>query len=213
MNLKVNSRRGLYIRNTRRWLKTKRKSQKMNGVGPRTHEDGFAPRTRSNPDSVAARAEEVSWKFPVGTTVQALHYTAGSTSEKNWRIGTVTSVNNISENQPVYTVCFNQTGKCVRMGHSDLDLLSHARPPERPLSPQAPQHTVLLKIDESLRPHYDDEARSWNKRFPFNAEEQYGDNAEMGWGPNGFVEGESLEEFESGKSLEDLLMRAQMGSV
>ena len=185
-------------------METKRKSQKM---------DGFAPRTRSNPESVAARAKEVPWKFPVGTTVQALHYKAGSTTEKDWRIGIVTSVNNISDNQPVYTVCFNKTGPCSRMGHSDLDFLMHARPPGSPSSPQAPQHNVLLKINESLRPHHDDEAWYWDKKLPFDAEKEYGDNAEMGWGPNGFVEGERLQEFVSGESIEDQLWRAQMGNV
>ena len=168
----------------------------MVGVGPRTHEDGFAPRTRSNPDSVAARATNVSWKFPVGTTVQALHeYKTGSTTEKDWCVGIVTSVDNISDIQPVYTVCFNKTGQCSRLAHSDLDMLMAARPPGRPLSPQARQHTVLLKIDECLRSHYDDEAWYWDKKLPFDAEAEYGDNAEMGWGPNGFVEGESVEEF------------------
>jgi len=128
--------------------------------------DGFPPRTRSHPQSMAKRVKEVPWRFTVGTIVQAIHYKTGSKTEIEVRVGVVKAVDNISRNDPVYTVYFRKSGETSKMDHAELDMLMHT-----PSSPQAPQHVVRFHVTPA------DEDWYWNSTPPFDVEEEYGDDS------------------------------------
>lgn len=145
--------------------------------------DGFGPVTRSAPTSVAARAEsarereaaratEKPWMFEIGMPVRKLFFKAGSTTESEWCDGLVTGVNNVksAKRDPVYTVLFEKDGYQERMDHAQIDALLHAQPP----TSYRHEHIVRLKIDENLRPTPTDEAWYWDKKLPFDVEEEYG---------------------------------------